>query len=201
MSARHTIIKQARDNGELVYAFDQAHTPQFKRSRRDFCAGLALQWLALQLAGKDYAYNERKKVLEDPGDEPLDVQDVYEKQGHLKAFEQVGLKRKEHEKVVPGAVQPGRLVEATSDAGLYFLRLRHDKGSGHAVGLQCQGGPGDGLVYVYFDPNLGEFSLGSSKRFQEWFDDVIGRPLLEDGDTYQSHYARQWVLHRLVAKG
>ena len=199
MSARHTIIKQARDNGELVYDFNQRHTPQYKRSPRDFCAGLSIQWLALHLAGKDYAYDTAKKLLDDPGDEPLDVQDVYEKQGHLKAFEKVGLKRKDKETTVPGAVQAGQLVAAASEAGLYFLRIRHDEDSGHAVAFQCQKASGD-LSFLYFDGNLGTFSLASSKRFQTWFDDVIGRPLLEGGDTYQSHYAHKWILYRLVAK-
>jgi hypothetical protein len=199
MSARHSIIKEARDNDELVYDFNQTHTPQFRQSHRDFCAGLSIEWLGLHLGGKDYDYDSRKKMLDDPGDEPVDLQKVYETQGHMKAFAKVGLKRKKHETTVRGAVQPGRLVEAASDAGLYFLRIRHDKNSGHALAFQCQSSSNNGLSFTYFDANLGSFSLDTATRFQQWFDDVISRPLLDGGESYQDHYAEEWILYPLAA--
>jgi hypothetical protein len=206
MSVRHSIIRQARADNELVYDFNQRNSPQFKSNNHDFCAGLALKWLALRNQGwdHDYPYDETTKVLTDPGDEPLDLQDVYEKQGHLKAFDEVGFKRKSNETTVPGAVQPGRLVQAATDAGMYFLRIRHKdtKGavSGHAVAFRSYRFSSDGRAICYFDANLGSFYFGNSKIFQDWFNDVISKPLLGPNESYEQHYAHEWILYPLVVK-
>jgi hypothetical protein len=199
MSVRFSIIKQARDDNELVYDFNQRHTPQYKRTQHDFCAGLSLRWLALHLAGKDYAYDDKKMVLDDPGDEPVDVQDIYENQGHLKGFTKVGLKRKDNETTVPGAVQAGRLMQSATAPGMYFLRIRHDSSSGHALAFRSYSFGGDNRAICYFDANLGSFYFGNSKIFQNWFDDVISKPLLGGGDSYEKHYAHEWILYRLIA--
>jgi hypothetical protein len=212
MSARHTIIENARKStgrgpAYLVYDFNQRHTPQFKRTvdpntrtGTDFCAGLALQWLALHKAGDDYAYDEKKAVLVDPGDEPMRVQKVYLDRGHAKAFDEVGLKE-EWNKTTKNAVQPGPLLDAASAPGMYFLQIRHTRDNGHAVAftIHSWGTRARERAINYFDANLGAFYFGSRDQFQDWFDWVISLPLLpENAASYESYYADHWTLFRLT---
>jgi hypothetical protein len=216
MASRHTIIKQARDGtgrgpAYLVYDFNQRHTPQFKQTVDptthvgvDFCAGLALEWLALRRAGKDYDYDEQKEVLTDPGDEPMQVQRVYLDQGHAKAFDKVGLKE-EWNRWTDNAVQPGPLLAAAAQPGMYFLQIRHTRESGHAVAFTTHGWGTDERAVNYFDANLGAFYFGNRKQFQDWFDWVLSLPLLESGNppkpaSYEDYYADHWTVFRL-AKG
>jgi hypothetical protein len=52
----------------------------------------------------------------------------------------------------------------------------------------------------YFDANLGAFYFVSKDRFQDWFDWVISLPLLDGGESYESHYTHHWTLFRLTKK-
>ncbi len=193
--SRQSIIAEAKRNYELVYDINQRHTIQYRQSQRDFCAGLSIKWLALRNAGQDYPYDDATKLVTDPGQEPLDIQDVYETQGHARAFAAVKL-RKDSELSTEIAV--AAVVRAATQPGMYFLRLRHDDNSGHAVAFRSYGWGTDARAFCYFDANLGSFYFGNAPRFQEWFAGVLREPLRGPNESYMSYYAYKWLLYRLV---
>jgi hypothetical protein len=152
--------------------------------------------LALHKAGKDYPYDEKREVLDDPGDEPMDVQAVYLKQGHGRAFARVGL-TEESQRSTRNAVQPGPLLDAASQPGRYFLQIRHTSTDGHAVAFTIHSFGKTERAINYFDANIGSFYFGCRGQFQDWFDWVLGLPLLGKGESYESFYADHWTLFRL----
>jgi hypothetical protein len=206
MLGRSTIIQNARTStgrgpAYLVYEFNQRHTLQYKLTGTDFCAGLALRWLVLHMRGKDFAYDDKTQVLSDPGDEPMQIQNVYVT-GHAKGFSQAGLKE-DWQKSTKHAVQPGLLMDTASTSGMYFLQLRHTAESGHAVALTIHSFGASERAVNYFDANLGSFYFGCRHDFVDWFDWVLSLPMLPIGTppkptSYESHYADHWTLFRLT---
>jgi hypothetical protein len=153
---------------------------------------------------KDYAYDDKKQVLVDPGAEPMQIQRVYQDQGHAKGFDQAGLTEDWH-KSKKHAVQPGPLMDTASKSGMYFLQLRRSADSGHALAFTMHTfGQGENERAVnYFDANLGAFYFGCRHDFLDWFDWVISLPLLPMGNppqptSYESHYADHWTVFRLT---
>jgi Yersinia/Haemophilus virulence surface antigen len=196
MGVRESIIRQAQDKNELIYDFNQRHTAQYKQTQHDFCAGLTLEWLILRLGPTPWR-NEEVELTGQALDDAVDLQDVYENQGHGKGFDKSGLEEKDNPTKVTGAVQPGRLVDAAATQGMYFLQIRHDESHGHVVAFRSFSFGRD-VAVKYFDANLGSFYFGNSKRFREWFDWVIRQPLFEAGQTYEQKYAHHWTLFHLV---
>jgi Yersinia/Haemophilus virulence surface antigen len=192
MADRKKITADASSNSELVYSFDQ-----MKVFTEGTCAGLAINWLSLMKANKDYKSAQNK--MDDPDGETnaAALQQTYEGTGgHKAALTQAGLKMlwpdptpSSHPHIHSGLVQPSQLVQEAAQPRLYFLRIRRE-GGGHAVGI-VRDHVSSGDVFHYFDGNFGHFYFASPARFQKWFEEFLNL------SGYAQKYTRKWEFYWL----
>ena len=175
------VQKAARDSGELVYALYQGDTepmtqpgpwgavPEF-----GYCSGLALRWIGLRSAGKDYPFDA--ETLESSGsweatrDQNIAMNVDGDFLDRVEAvLRQYGVKvnRSRYQKSArPASVA---LIESAifAGTGYYYVALRRKDG-GHAIVIQREKS-----TYRIFDGNEGHFAFKSLARFKEFLQGLL----------------------------
>ncbi len=193
-----SIESDARHKGELEYSFDQSESAVMTQpgpwgnAYSGYCAGLAMKWINLRLAGKDYPFDAKTRTLGDlPHWHATRDQNVYEDADYATALDNYGLEADftTHHRV--GGPDAGWLRQiAEHAAGCYLISLRRD-GGGHAVAMQS-----DPIkkTYRFFDANYGHFVLKGADRFQVFLTDYLLR------SNYKTRYSKETFVYPVEAK-
>lgn len=179
MSYKRMVIKQAAQNGTLVYYMNQSLTAPIQqpgpwgRVQEGYCAGLTVRWMRLAYAGRDYptvlanfdgvpfqyfngtdwqATVYQNKMADAVDSEELDAYGEYV----LKLAQmQLGTELREKSKSRPTGEKLTRVVKRSY--GCYWVHLCGD--GAHAIAFRharpaTGSGPGE---FHIFDPNYGHF--------------------------------------------
>ena len=170
------VQKQARREGELVYAMDQGQTPILlhPNPERDgvasagFCVGLAMRWIGLRHKKSDYPYDPKTRVSNGEFREAVRDQNISRNSrgawparfqnvlGQYRAPVDFGRSRQ-----VPETVSGALLYDTIAVRhGLYYFELRGPK-SAHAIAIESE--PGG---FHLFDGNEGHFHVQRPSRFR-----------------------------------
>lgn len=172
----------ARDKGNLVFAMDQGQTAVMTQpgpwgvARSGYCMGMAVRWIALQYAGKNFPFNRGSRTFTDVDWQSTAAQNRYwnhdwvdEADHWIKAAEAVGLRvsnglRTERQ----GKPTADRILEVMRQAyGCYGISLNRERG-GHAIAARH----GRDNRFHLFDPNYGHFvadRVGGFRKFVDWY--------------------------------
>lgn len=190
------IRAEALKNDELVYSFDQTvaarnfYAGKFDpaaKVEQGYCLGLAVQWCALRLQGKDYnyapnralspsetyvaahdhatfrkAFDEGKRSLRSFLDEDILAVD---NAAYNLALAPYRLKAWGAPRVHKGAPDPGFLIGSGEQRGGVALLIWRGTGGAHATAVNFRS-PAERVNY--FDANYGHFQFASAGRFVNW---------------------------------
>jgi hypothetical protein len=183
---------QAKRNGELEYAMEQAQTDMTQQqgpwgdSHKGFCAGLAFRWTWLRYGDADYQYDPQTREMDTPDWQATRDQMVYgdalKASGNWRAAYNAALQPYNM------SVNNGQVTERTGSKpsgalllqaaygggpGCYIITIHREMGPprgsvSHAVAMQYEGPK----RFRFFDANFGEFVLRSADhfvKFMDWF--------------------------------
>lgn len=189
----YEIRNTAYRNGELVYSFDQTlaggsdydgKLNPAAEVKAGYCLGLAVQWVALRLRGKDY---------EAAGNRSLSPTATYAASSdhatYLKSFREglkgmwpdgdeidgtainvaltpYGLKVSGETMANTGKADAGKILGASATTRGIALMAWRGKMGRHATAIDVR--PAQQTVN-YFDGNYGHFAFNSGPRFVAWF--------------------------------
>ena len=169
----------AKQRHVLVFAMDQSQTAVMTQpgpwgnAYSGFCAGLAMHWIALRYAKRDFAYDKKTRELTAPDWRTTRNQNQYWNGGdydkvrlalplaNYGLFVNMGLVGRV-ERVMTG--WDLREVGTAAD-GCYYISLK-SAGEGHAIAMQRS----TGHDWRLFDANYGEFKLRGRNEFEAFVD-------------------------------
>jgi len=179
---------------EQVYIFKQEKSVVMKEpgpwgvAYSGFCMGMAVDWCALRLDGKDYEFDKKTKLVTSTPWRATQFQNMTETSADL-MLQYAGLKA-ESTKKGSGFFGSSWFKISADEKGLYLLTMDGSGDQDHMVAFQT--GPGEN-EFRHFDPNQGLY-LGKCNiaRFGAWWDThaiTVG---------YQRTFSVKWELRKVV---
>ena len=170
MPVMSAIATNAKNNGELVYAYQQGDAEYNYKDigpwgavRNGYCAALSFKWIAQRLRGDDLPYDPKTLFAEKEDWRIARLHNLTKDVGYDPVMAELGLQRAGAGVTylgIPSALQIVPPIVSTECDMVQYKR----EGGGHLVAIQY-----DGKLWRYFDANYGEFAFRSKDRFINWY--------------------------------
>ena len=186
----NAIWRSAQRYGQMVFAMDQNCTPHAETpgpwgvagSRRGYCLGLSIQWLAMRKRGQNFDYDEQTGICNTPPWQATMLQNIHASAPRTRAMTFSGamvqqsirdpirsatlLIRYASFRVSVTVTNFHQILTGFPNTHwLIVLDAGQQGGTAHAVAAQHDA---QGNVH-FFDPNYGHFNFPDFAHFKTWF--------------------------------
>jgi hypothetical protein len=191
------IALEAKQNGELVYAYQQGDEDfnykdigPWGAVRNGYCAALGFQWILLRYRGEDLKYDTGTRFAEKEDWRITRLHNLTKDvDGYNNVLTELSLTRGTPTTFlgIPSALQIVPKVAAAD--GCYMIQYRRP-GGGHLVAIQKEP-----KVFRYFDANYGHFVFNSVDRFRSWYTGFL------DDSKYRTRYTDRTIVTPVSLSG